>query len=142
MSNKLQFLQEWYSSVWFGGNLDAIEQFFAPSSHVEGLMTGLEVSAGEFRELIPAMLHLVVDPAVKIERHIETDDWLWALVSVSGQSRHSMTPVAFSGQVAMRFVDGKIAEAFNHFDLISFFEQIGALPEYSMALCFSGEQLR
>ncbi|MGO4854647.1 ester cyclase [Phaeovulum sp. W22_SRMD_FR3] len=141
MSQKLQFLQEWYETVWFGGNLDAIDQFFAPASHVEGLMTGLEVSPQEFRELIPAMLHLVADPAVRIERHFETEDWLWALISVSGVSRQSLKPLAFSGQVAMRFSEGKIAEAFNHFDLISFFEQIGALPEYSMALCFSGEQL-
>jgi hypothetical protein len=41
----------------------------------------------------------------------------------------------------MRYEGDRIAEAYNHFDMISFFEQLGAFPPETMALCMSGERL-
>ena len=97
------------------------------------------------RSLLDDVTHPASPPtptAVTTLRAVETGDWLWMLVQVTGISAQDGRDLSFTGQVAMRFEGDKIAEAYNHFDFISFFEQIGALPEETIALCLSGEQLQ
>lgn len=139
--DKLSFLQDWYQKVWIEGDMGAIEAFFDPDSVANGLMRDLQVGPEDFRALVPAILRLVRDQVVRIERHVETDDWLWALIVVEARAARTMKPVRIDGQVMMRFEGGKIAEAFNHFDYITFFEQVELMPADTMALCFSGEVL-
>lgn len=141
MTDKLAFMADWFQRVWIDGDLDAIGGFFAPRSVARGLMTGLDMQPDEFREIIPAIMSLISTPVIRVVRHCETDDWLWALVTVEAKAARSLAPVQFSGQIMTRFSDGKIAEAFNQFDMIALFEQIGAMPAETVALCLSGEQL-
>ncbi len=78
---------------------------------------------------------------VKIDEHHEGDNRLWALVTVRANCARTMAPVRFSGQVMMRVEGGKITEAFNHFDFLTFFEQLDLLPANTFALCLSGDNL-
>ncbi len=41
----------------------------------------------------------------------------------------------------MRFSENKMVETYNSFDFMSFFEQIGLLPEHSLALCLTGQRI-
>lgn len=138
---KLDLLDDWYRRVWVESDLDAIDSFFTPRSVASGLMDELQVGPEDFREFVPAVMRLIREPVVMIDTHMDTGDWLWALVTISAKSAKSMTPVKFSGQVMMRVENGKIAEAFNHFDFITFFEQLELLPPHTVALCLSGERL-
>lgn len=138
---KMTLLRNWYQRVWIEGDLDAIDEFFAPRSVASGLMAELQVGPEDFRELVPAFMRLIRDPQVTIDAHLDSGDWLWALVTVNARSAEAMTPVRMTGQVMMRVENGKIAEAFNHFDFLNFFEQLGLLPPNTFALCLSGETL-
>ena len=139
--DKLAFLQNWFQRVWIDGDLDAIGEFFTPNSQAAGVMQGLDLRPEDFEELIPALMRMMSAPTVTILRHLETEDWLWALLVVRAKTADTLSPIEFTAQVAMRFDNGRIAEAFNHFDLLSFFEQLGVLPPEAMALFLSGESL-
>lgn len=141
MASKLDILQDWFQRVWIGGELDRIGDYFTPASQASGLMTGLEMRPDEFRELVPALRFMLDEPELRIERHVETPDWLWALINVRARAADSQQPLEFSGQMMIRFEGNRFAEAFNHFDMIAMFEQLGALPPETMALCLSGERL-
>ena len=141
MPSKTEILQEWFTRVWIGGDLSAIDAFFVPKPVASGLMTGLDMQPAEFKELIPALHSLLVAPEISVARMIETGDWLWILVTVRAKAAHTQDPVEFSGQMAIRFEGDRFAEAYNHFDMLTMFENLGALPPETLARCLSGERL-
>ncbi len=138
---KLKLLEDWYQRVWIDGDLAAIDDLFEPRGRANGLISDLAVGPDDFRALVPAIMQMMRDPVVTIDEHHDAGDWLWALVTVRANCARTMAPVRFSGQVMMRVEGGKIAEAFNHFDFLTFFEQLDLLPANTFALCLSGENL-
>ncbi|WP_347310053.1 nuclear transport factor 2 family protein [Defluviimonas sp. SAOS-178_SWC] len=138
---KLDLLKDWYRTVWIDGDLTAIDRYFAPSAGADGLMSDGQVSMEDFRALVPALLALVRDLSIGIDRSVETGDWLWAQITVRAVTAHGVDPIHASGQVMVRVVDGQIAEAYNAFDFITFFEQAGLLPQDAFMLLLSGERL-
>lgn len=138
---KLEFLKAWYDCVWVRADLAAIDQFFAPRAAADGLMPDGQVGVEDFRALVPALRALVRDLTIDIDRWHEGEDWLWAQIIVRALPAHGTTPIRASGQVMMRFADHRIAEAYNTFDFLSFFEQAGLLPQDAFLLLLSGEKL-
>ncbi len=139
--DKLKILHDWYAKVWLEQDFSAIGSYFTPDSETDGMSQGLSLRPDDFAELIPAVMQVIVDPSFEVVRAFETDDWLWVLLVVRARARNDLHPVEITGQVTMRFDGDRIAEAYNHYDFVAFFEQIGALPEHTMALCLSGERL-
>ncbi len=139
MSNAL-ILAEWFRDVWINGDLDAIDRMFPAATSAEGMM-GFSVGADDFKELVPAFTQLVEDFSIEVINVIESGPWISALISVHGTHAYSNAEIAFTGQLMARIENGVFAEAYNNFDFISFFEQIGALPSDTIALALSGEPL-
>lgn len=138
---KLDLLKDWYQRVWVEGDLRAIDAYFAPRAGADGLMPDGQASMEDFRALVPALLALIRDLAIDIDRSVEAGDWLWARITVRAVTAHGVDPVRASGQVMVRVEDGKITEAYNAFDFITFFEQAGLLPRDAFMLLLSGEKL-
>ncbi len=139
--DKLGILSDWYRRVWIEEDLDAIDEYFAPRCGADGLMPDGQVGAEDFRALVPALRALVRDIDIRIDRHVETGDWLWAQIVLSARTAHGIDPVGGTGQVMLRFDGGRITEAYNGFDFISFFEQVGLLPKDAFLLLLSGERM-
>lgn len=137
----LELLQDWYRRVWMEADLDAIDRYFAPRAGADGLMPDGQVGVEDFRALVPALLALIRDLAIEIEHTVEAGDWLWAQITVRAVSAHGVDPVCARGQVMVRIADGRITEAYNAFDFITFFEQAGLLPRDAFMLLLSGERL-
>lgn len=137
----LDILSEWYRRVWLEGDLDAIDEYFAPSAGADGIMADGQVGAEDFRAFVPALRARVRDASFEIVRSIETEDWVWAQLSVRATAAHGTDPIAVTGQVAARIAGGRIVEAYNAFDFIPFFEQAGLLPRDAFLLLLSGERL-
>jgi hypothetical protein len=132
-----QALADWFQRVWVEGDLDAVDEYFSSETKAAGMMTGFEIGA-----MVPAILSMVRNPSVSMEKTVETGEWLWALLKIDAQCAEDLKPVSINGQVMMRMgADGKIAEAYNHFDFISFFEQLGKMPQDTIALCLGGIEL-
>ena len=138
---KLELLQDWYRRVWVEADLSAIDDYFAPSAGANGFMPDGQVGVEDFRALVPALLVLVRDLEIDIERSLEIDDWLWTQIVVRATTAHGVERIEARGQVMVKVANGKITEAYNCFDFITFFEQAGLLPQDAFMLLLSGERL-
>lgn len=138
---KVEILNDWFQRIWIAGEIEAIPGFFTPRLQASGVMSGLEMGPEDFSALIPAMRAKVRDFSVEIVHAIEQGDWLWTLQIIRGRARETGAPLEFTGQLAVRFEGDKIAEAYNHYDLIAVFEQLGQMPPDTLGLCLMGERL-
>lgn len=140
--NRQDVLVDWFRRVWIDGDLAAIDDYFAPGDAVAaGILTGGRIGAEDYRALVPAIRAQLRDIDGTMNRVIEDGDWLCAHYTMRALSAHSTTPVEASGLLMMRIADGKVREAYNSFDFLPFFEQLGLLPADSLMLLLSGERL-
>lgn len=137
----VEILQAWYERVWEQNDLDAVSEYFDVDAMANGLMTDLAAELEDFQTLVPAVLRLIRNVKITITDSMEDGDKAWALVDIEAQNAEDMKPLICSGQVMIRTKNNKIIEAYNHFDFLGFFEQLGFLPKDTIALCLSGEQL-
>ena len=56
---------------------------------------------------------------------VSQDDMESAFTEVTATHRDTGKPVKFSGQCMIRVQDGKIAEAWNHYDFLNMYQQLG-----------------
>ena len=138
---KTEILQQWYDRVWVDGDLDAIDQFFQPDATAEGIIPEFQVGRDEFRDLVTAFRYHVGDIRVELPKVIENGDWLAAILHVHTSRADNGAPIELTGQVMARFQDGKVVEAYNQFDFISLFEQLGQLPADTLPVCMTGQSL-
>lgn len=141
MTISLDLLQDWYRRVWIEQDLGAVEDFFAPRVGADGILADGQVRAEDFRALIPAIHALVRDLSITIERSHEMGDWLWTQIVFAGHAAQGLEVVRTRAQVMVRIEAGRIAEAYNIFDALTFFEQLGQLPKDAQMLLLSGETL-
>jgi hypothetical protein len=139
--SKLELLEAWYRKVWIEADPNAVDRYFAPRTGADGLMPDGQVGPEDFKALVPALLALVRNLDIRIDRSMEMGDWLWAQISVHAQTAESMRAVTAAGQVMMRIEGGRILEAYNAFDFLTFFQQAGLLPEDAFLLLLSGERM-
>lgn len=136
-----EILRSWYSEVWENGNTEAIDQFFAPETMAEGLIPEMQVGANDFRDLVTAFRHVLGDIKVDLPKIIENGDWVSAILHVQTCRADNGAPLEVTGQVMARFKDNKMVEAYNHFDFISFFEEMGQFPADTLPVCMTGQRL-
>ena len=134
----LELLKEWYDSVWVKQDLDAIDRLFTPDIEAQG-MIDFGVGPEDFRVLAEAMLAQVEVNEIRFDREVELGDWVWATFTAHAVTLANRAPVQATGQIMARFNGGKIVEAYNQVDFLTFLEQLGYLPPDSLALCLSGE---
>jgi len=130
-------IRRWFEEVWNKGRADAIPELFADEGVAHGLSDDaanpLRGPAGflpfhaQFREAFPNI-------EVVVEDQIAEGDMVATRCSVRGKhTGHSLgfaatqAPVEFTGVTITRIKDGKIVEAWNNFDFMKMYRQLGAL---------------
>lgn len=130
-------VRRWFEEVWNRGREEAIDELFDEEGVAHGLAdatgaalrgpTGFKPFFRRFREAFPGM-------EVVVEDTISEGDKVAARCSVRGRHRGDSlgfkatdSPVEFDGICIVRISDGKIVEAWNNFDFMSMFRQLGAL---------------
>lgn len=139
--SKSDRLRAWYSEVWEQGNTDAIDEYFAPDTMAEGLIPEMQVGADDFRDLVSAFRHVLGDITVELPKIIEDGDWVSGVLHVKTFRADNGAPLEVTGQVMARFDDDKMVEAYNQFDFISLFEQLGQFPQDTLPVCMTGQRL-
>ncbi|TCP42832.1 nuclear transport factor 2 family protein [Rhodovulum marinum] len=134
-------LEDWYRRVYIDGDFDAVGTLFTDSTRAEGLMDGMQVGPEDIAVFAMALVHLVEKPRFRIVKAIESGDWLSALIECEAERPEDGTPLRVMGQLMARFDGESIAEAYNCFDFVSFFEQLGLLPAHTVAIGMSGQQI-
>ncbi|HZE72472.1 MAG TPA: ester cyclase [Pyrinomonadaceae bacterium] len=132
-----ELVRRWFEEVWNKGRTAAIHEMFAEDGIAHGLsdesgapLRGpkhFETFHAKFREAFP-------DIIVTVEDTIAEGDKVAARCSV--RAKHTgdslgvaatHLPVDFTGMTIVRIRDGKIIEAWNNFDFMKMYRQIGAI---------------
>jgi steroid delta-isomerase-like uncharacterized protein len=138
MSEKNRALiHRWFDEVWNNGRTTAIDEMFADNGIAHGLgddsanplrgPEGFKEFHAKFREAFPDIL-------ITVEDTICEGDRIAARCSVRGKhTGHSLgfaatdAAVEFTGIAIVRVNDGKIVEAWNNFDFMTLYKQLGAI---------------
>ena len=130
-------LRRWFEEVWNKGREEAIDEMFAVDGVAHGLgdksaepLRGTEAFKPFFRNFRTAF----PDIQVIVEDVITEGDKVAARCTVRGKHQSDSLgfaathrPMEISGMCITRIRDGKIVEAWNNFDFMSMFQQLGAL---------------
>ncbi|WP_417676235.1 ester cyclase [Pseudodonghicola sp.] len=138
---KIEVLQRWCEEVWRKGNLEAIDDLFTPDAITSGVVPQMQIGPKDFRELVSVLRNHVGEIEVNILKTVEQDDWLAAMMRFRTSRADNGAPIEVAGQVMLRFSGDKMVEAYNHFDYLAFFEQLGLVPPDSLTIFLTGHKL-
>jgi steroid delta-isomerase-like uncharacterized protein len=130
-------LRRWFEEVWNKGREEAIDEMLAE----EGVVNGLANESGEplrgpygFKPFFRKFSDAFPDIEVVVEDTVAEGDKVAARCTVRGRHQSdslgfaaTKLPVEFTGIAIVRIRDGKIVEAWNNFDFMTMFQQLGAL---------------
>ena len=130
-------VRRWFEEVWNKGREEAIEEMFAADGIAHGLDDGSSQplrGADGFKPFFRQFREAFPEVNVVVEDAIAEGDKVAARCSVRGHHRGGTLgfaatdrPVEFTGMTIARVRDGKIVEAWNNFDFMTMYQQLGAL---------------
>ena len=131
------FIHRWFDEVWNGKSESAVDEMFAEDGIAHGLTDpeGNEVRGPEgFKRLHRQFVEAYPDLRIIVEDTVVEGDKIAARCRVTGSHLgHSLGvaptngPVEFTGMTIVRVRDGKITEAWNEFNFMEMYRQLGAL---------------
>ncbi|WP_165903816.1 ester cyclase [Hymenobacter gummosus] len=119
-------LLHWYEDVWNQRQEHRIQELVHPEAVIHGL--GLdETRRGPelFREFYQGFSSGFTDIQVTVQRVVAEDEYETALCDVTARHRATGQPVSFSGLNMVHLRDGQIYEAWNQFDFLQMYRQLG-----------------
>lgn len=130
-------LCRWFEEVWNKGREEAIDEMFAEDGIAHGLAdeSGADLRGPtEYKPFFKRFRTAFPDIEVVVEDTIAEGDKVAARCTVRGTHQADSLgfvatnqSVQFTGITIVRLSQGKIAEAWNNFDFMSMFQQLGAL---------------
>ncbi len=130
-------VHRWFEEVWNKGSEQAIYEMFAEDgiAHSPTDENGNEIKGpAQFAAFHQNFRAAFPNIQVTVEETVTEGDKIAALCSVTGTHTgdgigYAAThkPVQFSGLTMVRIKDGKIIEAWNHFDFMKLYQQIDAV---------------
>ena len=134
--NKALF-RRWFEEVWNKGRAEAIEEMFAAEGVAHGLAdaSGAELRGpAHFGEFHRSFREAFPDIEVTVEDVIAEGDRVAGRCTARATHRADSLgfaatdrPVAFEGMCIVRVRDGQIVEAWNNFDFLTMYRQLGAV---------------
>jgi len=141
MSKSKEVLETWFRRVWSEEDSAAIDELFIPDGEARGLGANDLIGPQGFRQFHSALCGLLCDFVITIDKSLEVGDWISAICTLRARSRQSRAPIEITGQVMIRIADGKLAEAYNHWDFLGMFSQLGLLPTETFERALGGEKI-
>lgn len=130
-----RILQEMIQQVWNEGNHDKIDDYIAPDA-VEHNPYGDVQGPEGIRQFVSAIHETYDDFRVVAHNIVAEDNFVAYNFTVGGEHTGAVgelepthTDVEVGGVYLARIEDGKIAEAWNHFDVMNLLRQLGEIPE-------------
>ena len=130
-------IRRWFKEVWNRGRADAISEMFAEDGIAHGLSedvrnplrgpSGFLPFHAQFRSAFPNI-------EVVVEDQVAEGDLVATRCTVRGKHTGdglgiaaTQSPVDFTGMTFTRIAGGKIIEAWNNFDFMKMYRQLGTL---------------
>jgi steroid delta-isomerase-like uncharacterized protein len=130
-------VREWFEKLWNQGNEEAMDRLFARDGLAHGLRPdgGAIVGPDAYRPFFQKFRGAFPDVRIEVVRTVTEGDTVTAHCHVRGTHSgdslgiaRTARPIDFWGMTIVRVRDGQIVEAWNNFDFMSLYQQIGILP--------------
>ena len=123
---KSTLLHRWFEEVWNQNQEDSIDRLLTATSNAHGIVAadqprGPSGFKNFYREFKEQFENIHVD----VKDVVSQDDMECGLAEVTARHRETGKNVKFSGLCMVRVEDGKIAEAWNHYDFLNLYQQLG-----------------
>jgi SnoaL-like polyketide cyclase len=141
MSTGKEVLETWFRRVWTDQDADAIDELFVPDGAARGLGGNVLIGPVGFREFHSALRGLLSDFVITIDKSLEEGDWISAVCTLRATAKQLGIPIEITGSVMIRVSDGKLMEAYNHWDFLNMFAQLGFLPTNTFERALGGEKI-
>jgi len=131
------FIHRWFEEVWNNKREDAVDEMLADDGIAHGLVDadGNEIRGPEnFKKLHRQFVETFPDMRIEVVDTVVEGDKIAARCRVTGSHlgrgigvAPTNGPVEFTGMTIVRVKDGKIVEAWNEFNFMEMYRQVGAL---------------
>lgn len=117
---------KWMQEVWNKGRRDTIDELLTADVIAHGLAPdGPLLGPESFKFFYDDFRKQFTNIYIDVHDVIAQDDMECVLSTVTGTHIPSGTPIKFTGQCLLRVKDGRIAEAWNHYDFMTMWGQLG-----------------
>lgn len=134
----LQTLEDWARRVWVERDEAAIDALRVADAKSHGLGQQTIADPQAFKRFHRQVCALLSDTDLAIDHHIEANGWLAVLCTFSGTTVDGKR-VSMTGSIHARIADGRIQEAYNHFDFLGLFMKMDLLPADTLQRCMAGK---
>lgn len=141
MKEGQKVLQNWFQRVWTEEDQNAIDEIFPSPGKARGLGAQTLIGPEDFKQFQSALCRLLSDIHISIDKCVEEGEWTCALCTFRAISKSDGSQITVTGTVYGRIKDGKIKEAYNHFDFLGLWSQLGYLPPDSFEKGLQGEKI-
>ena len=119
-------LNRWFEEVWNQGLEDSIDKLMTDEANAHGILPDDQLKgAAGFKIFYKGFKEQFDNIRITIKDVVSQDDMECALTDVTALHKESGKHVTFSGLCMVRVEDGKIAEAWNHYDFLGMYQQLG-----------------
>ena len=127
--NKAMMLR-WYDELWNNGNESIIDELMHVQSRAFGLGPEPVIGPEGFKVFYRSFTAGYRDIHVSIDKNLTDGDYVISLCSVTATHIETGRPVSFTGTSVSQVENGKITSAWNHFDFLTMYLQVGKVtPE-------------
>jgi|SRR5215216_168975 len=141
MTTPREVIEAWFYRVWTKEDSTAIEELFIPDGEARGLGANVLIGPEGFKQFHSSLCGLLSDFVIMIDKSIESGDWISAVCTLRAKGRQSGEADEITGSVMVRIVDGKLTEAYNHWDFLGLFSQLELLPRDTFERALSGKKV-
>ena len=123
---KSTVLYKWFHEVWNNNNEAAIDELMTADSFAHGILTDDQPKGPEgFKIFYNNFKSQFRNINIEVEDVVTQDDIESARTIVNAVHAETGNSVTFSGICMARISNGKIAEAWNQYDFLNMYNQIG-----------------
>ena len=136
MMSPRELVEIWFQRVWSEEDDSAIDDIYT-GGEVRGLGAQVTLLPSEFKQFHGAICALLTDIVVTIDRCLDDGEWISVLCTLRARSTSTGEGVETTGNLWVRIKDDKFIEAYNHFDFMALWGQLGFLPTdcFEQGLC-------
>lgn len=117
----------WYDELWNNGNESIIDELMHERGRAFGLGPEPVVGVEAFKQFYRGFAVAYRDIHIKIDKNLTDGDYVISLCSVAAVHNQTGRPVSFTGTSVCQVENGKIMSAWNHFDFLTMYLQVGAI---------------
>jgi steroid delta-isomerase-like uncharacterized protein len=119
-------LSNWFERAWNQSDRTALDHLLTEDVIANGLADGASLQGKEgFRSFYDDFQSQIKNIHITIEDVVSEDNMECSRCTITGMHVPSNKSIKFSGVCMARIEDNKIAEAWNYFDFLTMYKQIG-----------------